>query len=175
MRDCRFYGKKLLPELSKRLTKELGRGYSRSNLQNMRLLYHEYPEICQITSGKLTWSHYLELLAVTDNDARAFYEHECMNSKWSVKELSRQIGTSLFERLLLSDGKANKEKVLALANYPLQDKQGCGCRVCSWRFEQSGVRVKLRLLYPGQGIANRRSQSPAGAGKQRKRGNNRWR
>ena len=110
------YGKKLLPELSKRLTKELGRGYSRSNLQNMRLLYHAYPEICQIASGKLTWSHCLELLAVRDNDARAFYEQECINSRWSVKELNRQIGTSLFERLLLSDGKANKEKVLALAN-----------------------------------------------------------
>jgi len=117
------YGKKLLTELSKRLTKELGRGYSRANLQNMRLLYHEYPEICQMASGKfqtasgkLTWSHYLELLAVQDKDARAFYEKECVNSKWSVKELNRQIGTSLFERLLLSGGKANKEKVLALAN-----------------------------------------------------------
>ena len=61
------YGKKLLPELSKRLTKELGKGYSRSNLQNMRLLYHEYPEICQTPSGKLTWSHYIELLAVQEN------------------------------------------------------------------------------------------------------------
>jgi len=64
----------------------------------------------------LTWSHYIELLAVPDKDARAFYEQECVNSKWSVKELNRQIGTSLFERLLLSDGKANKEKVLALAS-----------------------------------------------------------
>jgi len=78
------YGKKLLSELSKRLTKELGKGYSRSNLQNMRLLYHAYLEICQTVSGKLTWSHYLELLAVQDKDARAFYEKECVNAKWSV-------------------------------------------------------------------------------------------
>jgi predicted nuclease of restriction endonuclease-like (RecB) superfamily len=55
------------------------------------------------------------LLAVKDKDARTFYEQECISSKWSVKELNRQIGTSLFERLLLSDGKANKKKVLALA------------------------------------------------------------
>jgi len=109
------YGTRLLPELSKRLTKELGKGYSRSNLQNMRLLYSEYPEICQTPSGKLSWSHYIELLAVQDKDARSFYEQECTNAKWSVKELNRQIGTSLFERLLLSSGKANKKKVLALA------------------------------------------------------------
>lgn len=110
------YGSKLLLELSKRLTKELGRGYSRSNLQNMRLLYYEYPEICQTASGKLTWSHYIELLSVKDKDARSFYEQECINTRWSVDELKRQIGTSLFERLLLSNGKANKEKILTLAS-----------------------------------------------------------
>ncbi|MDR1230844.1 MAG: PDDEXK nuclease domain-containing protein, partial [Spirochaetaceae bacterium] len=109
------YGKKLLSELSKRLTQELGKGYSRSNLYNMRGLYLHYP-IFQTVSGLLTWSHYLELLSVEDKDARAFYERECVNSNWSVKELNRQIGTSLFERLLLSDGKANKAKALALAN-----------------------------------------------------------
>jgi len=54
-------------------------------------------------------------LAVPDRDARAFYEQECVKSKWSVKELNRQIGASLFERLLLSGGKANKEKVLYTA------------------------------------------------------------
>ena len=108
------HGKRLLPELSKRLTRELGRGFSRSNLQNMRLLYLTYP-ICQTLSGKLSWSHYIELLSVSDKDARSFYEQECLNSRWSVKELNRQIETSLFERLLLSDGKTNKETVLALA------------------------------------------------------------
>jgi len=109
------YGTRLLPALSKRLTTELGRGYSRSNLQNMRLLYNIYPEICQIESGKLTWSHYIEITSVDDSDARSFYEHECANARWSVEELKRQIGTSLYERILLSDGKPNKEKALALA------------------------------------------------------------
>ena len=67
-------------------------------------------------SGKLTWSHYLELLSVKDKDARSFYENECTKSKWSSRELKRQIDTSLFERLLLSNGKTNKQKVLTLAN-----------------------------------------------------------
>ena len=74
------YGKKLLPELSKRLTVELGRGFSRSNLQNMRTFYLQYP-ICQMLSGKLSWSHYIELLSVSDKDARSFYEQECVNSR----------------------------------------------------------------------------------------------
>jgi hypothetical protein len=106
------YGKKLLPEISKRLTRELGPGFSRSNLQNMRHFYLEYP-ICQTLSGKLSWSHYSELLIISDKDKQAFYEQECVNSTWSLRELKRQIETSLFERLLLSESKSNKETVLA--------------------------------------------------------------
>ncbi|MDR0312687.1 MAG: DUF1016 N-terminal domain-containing protein [Treponema sp.] len=53
------YGSNLLPELSKRLTTELGRGFSRSNLQKMRNPYLEYP-IFQTLSGKLNLSHYCE-------------------------------------------------------------------------------------------------------------------
>jgi hypothetical protein len=88
------YGASLLPELSKRLTAELGRGFSRSNLQNMRNFYLEY-QICQTVSGKLTWSHYCELLGIADKNEREFYQNECVNSLWSVRELNRQIETRL--------------------------------------------------------------------------------
>ena len=66
-------------------------------------------------SGNLSWSHYCELLSISDADKRSFYEKETLNSGWSVRELKRQISTSLYERLLLSEGKTNKETVLALA------------------------------------------------------------
>ena len=108
------YGKQVLKELSKRLTKDFGKGFSRPNLHWMRELYIKYP-ICQTLSNKLTWSHYCELLTISDDDKRSFYEHECINAHWSFRELKRQIDSSLFERLLLSDGQANKEKVMQLA------------------------------------------------------------
>jgi len=108
------YGKQTLKQLSRVLTKEFGKGFSRSNLQNMRAFYLAYPN-CQTLSGKLSWSHYCELLIISDPDRRSFYEKECERSGWSVREMKRQIATSLFERLLLSDGKANKEKVYELA------------------------------------------------------------
>lgn len=63
----------------------------------------------------MSWSHYCELQAISDEQKRSFYEKECINSRWSVRELRRQIDSSLFERLLLSNGDANKEKVLSLA------------------------------------------------------------
>ena len=108
------YGKQTLKELSKELTKEFGKGFSRANLYNMRLFYQSYEKI-QTVSGKLSWSHYCELLSISDTDKRRFYEKETINSRWSVRELRRQIDSSLFERLLLSNGDANKEKVLSLA------------------------------------------------------------
>ena len=109
------YGKQLIKNLSKLLTNDIGRGFSMSNLFNMRAFYLNYPKF-QSPTGKLSWTHYCELISVSDINARSFYENECQNSNWSVKELRRQIDTSLFERLLLSDGKANKEKVLELAS-----------------------------------------------------------
>lgn len=108
------YGDKTLKQLSKTLTEEFGKGFSRSNLQNMRLFYLNYPK-CQTVSGKLSWSHYCELLSISDENKRSFYEKEAINSNWSVRELKRQIDTSLYERLLLSKGDFNKEQVLALA------------------------------------------------------------
>ena len=108
------YGKQLITDLSKKLTKEYGNGFSRTNLQNMRNFYLLYP-ICQTLSGKLSWSHYCELLSISDDNKRSFYEKETINANWSVRELKRQIKTSLFERLLLSSGDENKEKVLELA------------------------------------------------------------
>ena len=112
--DRAEYGRQTLKELSKLLTKELGKGFSVSNIYNMRLFYREY-QIFQTVSGKLTWSHYCELLLIGDKDRRGFYEQECIKANWSVRELKRQIATSLFERLLLSKGEANQETVLELA------------------------------------------------------------
>ena len=116
------YGKELMILLSKKLTRELGRGFSKSNLFNMRRLYLSYP-IFQTLSGKLSWSHYCELLTISDNDARLFYEKEAVNANWSLRELKRQIESSLFERLLLSKGSSNKEKVIELSQKGLLIKQ----------------------------------------------------
>ena len=108
------YGEQTLKQLSKELTKAFGKGFSRSNLQNMRALYLAYPK-CQSLTGKLSWTHYCELLGISDLDKRSFYEKEAINSNWSVRELKMQINTSLYERLLLSKGEINKQEVIRLA------------------------------------------------------------
>jgi predicted nuclease of restriction endonuclease-like (RecB) superfamily len=113
------YGTQTLKSLSMALTKEFGKGFSRSNLQNMRAFYLTYQK-CQAVSGKLSWSHYCELLSISDESKRSFYEKEAINSGWSVRELKRQINTSLYERLLLSDGKTNKQTVLSLAQHGIE-------------------------------------------------------
>lgn len=60
----------------------------------------------------LSWSHYLILMRIENADARHFYEIECTQQQWSVRQLSRQVGSCLYERLALS---RNKEEVMRLA------------------------------------------------------------
>ena len=108
------YGKEVLLKLSKKLRDNYGSGYSLSGLYNMRLFYTRYKNF-QPLAGKLSWSHYCYLIYIEDDDERSFYERECINCKWSKRELKRQIDSSLFQRLLLSNGKANKKKVYELS------------------------------------------------------------
>lgn len=126
------YGTELLVSLSKDLKIRFGKGFSRSNLQLMRLFYIKYPnfqalfgksKIRQTLSGKsaksqtpsgilLSWSHYAELLTVSDDLARSFYEKQSIKENWSFREMKRQIDSALFQRLALSK---DKKGVLALA------------------------------------------------------------
>lgn len=138
------YGKETLRKLSKALTREFGKGFSLSNIYNMRLFYQEYP-IFQSVTGKLTWTHYCELLSISDKNRRSFYEKECERSGWSVRELKRQISTSLFERLLLSDGDANKEKVYELAKQGQEVTQPLDIIKDPYVFEFLGVRENKPL------------------------------
>lgn len=61
------YGEQTLKQLAKSLTAEFGKGFSRANLYNMRLFYQTYSKI-QTVSGFLSWSHYCELLSISDRD-----------------------------------------------------------------------------------------------------------
>jgi len=106
------YGDKLLVNLSKDLTRLKGKGFSRSRLTYMRKFYLAFPK-CATVSHKLSWSHYVELLKCSDPMEMQFYMKECVKECWNVRELIRQINSSLFQRLALS---TDKEGVLALAN-----------------------------------------------------------
>lgn len=108
------YKKKSLRSISRILSQKYGKGFSIANLHFMAKFYRCYKSV-QTLSKHLSWSHYCEILSIDDKSKRDFYEKECLNAKWSVRELRRQIKSCLFERLLLSSGKTNKEKIAKLA------------------------------------------------------------
>ena len=132
------YGKAVLKALSARLTERFGDGWSYAQLKNIRqfyLLYEEKANQCLSFSDEeslkkanhrlafsqrinnklftLSWTHYLVLIRVKDAAARNFYEIECAEQNWSVRQLQRQVNSSLYERLALS---RNKDEVLRLAH-----------------------------------------------------------
>jgi predicted nuclease of restriction endonuclease-like (RecB) superfamily len=104
------YGSSLLTNLSKDLKSRFGKGFSKSNIYLMRQFYLKY-QIFQSVTGKLTWTHYAELLGVSEDYARRFYEKQAVHDNWSVRELKRQINSSLFERLALSEDKSGVLKL----------------------------------------------------------------
>ena len=105
------YGDAVLDKLSQKLTNEFGRGFSTRNLERMRKFYICFP-IATTVSSQLSWSHYLELIKIEEEAKRSFYLNECINTKWSVRELQRQRDSLLYERLTIS---ADKEKLLELS------------------------------------------------------------
>ena len=98
------YGTKLFDKLSRDLKDQYGKGFSRTNLIYIRLLYIKYTK-SQTLSDQLSWSHYVELLGIEDNLERLFYEKQCLNEKRSLRELKRQRSTALYQRLALSKDK----------------------------------------------------------------------
>lgn len=97
------YGQNLIRELSQKLTTEFGKGFSTTNLKQMRTFYLTYSK-GQTASDefRLSWSHYLMLMRIDNVEERRFYEIETAENSWSLRELQRQFDSALYERLALS-------------------------------------------------------------------------
>jgi predicted nuclease of restriction endonuclease-like (RecB) superfamily len=122
------YGKQILQELSKYLNEKYGKGFSTTNLRQMRNFYvvysqdqiqqtlsAEFENLPAVSTGRkfyLSWSHYLKLMRIDNVDERHFYEIESVKNDWSLTELKRQYNSSLYERIALS---TDKDKVYRLA------------------------------------------------------------
>ena len=118
------YGKQILQELSKYLSEKYGKGFSTTNLRQMRNFYMvysqdqiqqtlsaEFENLPAVSTGRkfyLSWSHYLKLMRIDNVDERHFYEIESVKNDWSFTELKRQYNSSLYERIALS---TEKDKV----------------------------------------------------------------
>lgn len=122
------YGKYLLKELSDYLSKQFGKGFSVTNLKQMRQFYltyrndqigqkvsDQFNHLPTVDNGRkffLSWSHYLKLMRIDNIDERHFYEIESAKNDWSLTELKRQYDSSLYERILLS---TDNDKVYLLS------------------------------------------------------------
>lgn len=106
------YGTNLLKELSKRLTLEMGKGYSPRALAYYRQLYVYFPDrkILQTRLQNLTWSHLQAILGEKSEKARFWYMDEAVQQMWSVKTLERNVGSKYYHRLLASIDQNSVEK-----------------------------------------------------------------
>ena len=125
----KHYGEGIIKEYSKRLTNELGKGYSISNLKNMRNFYVFFSK-SQTMSGQLTWSHYIELLKLVDKEKINYYIKIIEEENLSVRELRQRIKNNEYGRLDEETKKKLKTKeqlkVSDLVKNPLQIRNTSG-------------------------------------------------
>lgn len=126
------YGAPLLEGLAEDLSKRFGRGFSRRNIEQMRAFYLAWPGAPRLPSKKaqtasalsrsfaLPWSHYVRLLAVSNDEARAFYEEEALRGGWTIRQLARQVETQFYERTALSKNKASMLAKAESAKRPMR-------------------------------------------------------
>lgn len=134
--DRAKYGKATLKSLSKELKNRIGRGFSVDSLEQMRRFFIAYRDAIRLSGnsetlsrnlsvmslaqadrdsfvGKfaLSWSHYIVLLTLDHPAERQFYEIESVSGSWSVRELERQVASSLYERLALSQDRQKIQRL----------------------------------------------------------------
>ncbi|MCW2119207.1 DUF1016 N-terminal domain-containing protein [Flavobacterium sp. 7A] len=110
-KDRADYGQYVVKYLSTNLKPIFGSGYSSRQLYQFIQFYKTFPIVNAVRS-QLNWSQYRILIALTDEDKRTFYIAESIKNHWTGRQMERQINSSLYERLLLSN---DKESVLAVA------------------------------------------------------------
>ena len=108
--DRAAYGKRLLAYLSERLTVDFGPGFTERNLRNMRQFYQAFP-IRHALRTELSWTHYLLLMRVENEERRTWYMNEAADAGWSSRQLDRQIQTFYYDRLLATRGDDAKREV----------------------------------------------------------------
>lgn len=100
-KDRAEYGSYLIKELSSKLTKDFGKGFTTTNLKMMRQFYQAFPN-SHTLCDQLSWSHYRLMIRVDNPQARLWYMEESAKANWSVRALERQIGTFYYERIISS-------------------------------------------------------------------------
>lgn len=116
-KDRAEYGQQLINELSNRLSTEFGKGFSPTNIKQMRSFFLIYSKGQTVSDEfNLSWSHYLKLMRIKDENERRFYEIETYKNNWSLRELQRQYDSALYARLALS---RDKKKVIELSEQGL--------------------------------------------------------
>ena len=105
------YGKFLTKYISEELEPEYGSGFSKRQIELFRQFYRTFPNTNTLYS-QLSWSQYKIIIRLESQDKIDFYIAETVKNNWTVRQLERQVYSSLYERLLLSN---DKESVLAVA------------------------------------------------------------
>jgi predicted nuclease of restriction endonuclease-like (RecB) superfamily len=98
------YGSEIVANLSKDLTANFGRGWSKRQLHHCIRFAELYPDssIVQTLSAQLNWSQIQLITTIDEELKRSFYIELCRLEKWSYRQLQNRIQSMLYERTAIS-------------------------------------------------------------------------
>jgi predicted nuclease of restriction endonuclease-like (RecB) superfamily len=99
------YGKQIMSTVSTHLSEKYGNNFELRNLRRMRQFAEQFEdtEIVSTLSTQLTWSHFIELLPLKENQAKLFYAYKIAEGNWGIRELRKQKENKLYERTLVAN------------------------------------------------------------------------
>lgn len=94
------YGKQIVPTVSAQLEIRFGRNFTEKNVRRMIKFAEQFPDLSIVVplARQLSWSHFVELLPLKDQDAKLFYAQASVTQNLGVRDLRKQISTKTFER-----------------------------------------------------------------------------
>ncbi|WP_262894834.1 DUF1016 N-terminal domain-containing protein [Sphingobacterium pedocola] len=116
--------------LSEQLQPEFGSGYSRRQIELFRQFYRVFP-IANTLYSQLNWSQYKLLIRLDNQDKREFYIAETIKNNWTVRQLERQIYSSLYERLLLKSKPINSRIKTLVSCRCMSNKAHLSLQMCT--------------------------------------------
>jgi len=98
------YGKEIVASLSRQLTVDYGKGFTRQNLFHMMRFADSFAdfEIVSALSRQLSWTHFRQIIYIEDDLKRDFYAEMCLIERWNTRTLSKKIQGMLYERTAIS-------------------------------------------------------------------------
>ncbi|WP_112011340.1 PDDEXK nuclease domain-containing protein [Capnocytophaga canimorsus] len=113
------YGKRIVPMIANELESKYGRNFTEKNIRRMMQFAEVFPDFQIVVplARQLSWSHFLILIPLKNNEARMFYAELAVSENLGKRELRKQITTKAFERMQIANLQVQQSEIIPINTF----------------------------------------------------------